>query len=431
MRIGLEMSIRIPEIYTPLFELIEGYHKDVTLVIMTGGRYSGKSFIANIALANAMGFNGHKILNARYTMVSAEKSIIPDFKDKLDMLGLTDFYTINKKDISSNFDKSKMWFSGMKAGSNTQDSALKSLSDISLFYVEEASEIPTFEEWEKVDLSVRADNVQAFSMLVLNPTTTNHWIYKKFFKEKKVTAGFNGVVDGVLYIHSTWLDLEEDMIVKKHLPKFKSDHKFYIENNIEDLTGKELGRFVRYRDIILGGWRNSVENVIFENWETFTEWRNDKPRYHTLGLDFGFKDPNAIVETKVYEDAIYVRQHLFKPDVSNQDLANKIKQIELEHNGGKNMYTIADSARPEIIKELQKLGCAVVKCKKGAGSIESGIQKINSMNLFVYKDSLDLINELNHYHYVEKINILGERKIVPVDEYNHLIDSLRYSISLW
>jgi len=424
-------SIRIPEIYKPLFELIEGYHPNVTLVIMTGGRYSGKSYISNIALASAMGFNGHKILNARYTMTSAEKSIIPDFKSKLEALGLNDYYTINKKDIASNFDDSKMWFSGMKTGSNTQDSALKSLSDVSLFYVEEASEIPTFAEWEKVDLSVRADNIQAFSMMVLNPTTTNHWIYEKFFKDKDVRSGFNGIKDGVLYIHSTWLDLEEDMIVQKHLPKFKADHKFYIDNKIEDLKGKDLRRWVRYRDIILGGWRNSIDNVIFEAWESFTDWREDKPIYHTLGLDFGFKDPNAIVETKVYHDAIYVKQHLFKPDVSNQDLANKIKDIERECNNGQSMYTVADSARPEIIKELNKLGCHVIRCKKGAGSIESGIQKINSMDLFVHRNSLDLINELNHYHYVEKINALGERKIVPVDDYNHLLDSLRYSLSIW
>jgi phage terminase large subunit len=426
-------DIYIPSKFLPLAELVEGKHPTVTKVIVTGGRYSGKTHTINRILANAVASFGHRLAHTRYTAQSLGESIVLTFKKALDDWGVGSYFTINNKDINSTFDDSRVFFRGIKTGSGNQDSSLKGLEDVSIFASDEASEIPTFEEWEKVDLSIRGTgeyNV-SFSIIILNPTSTLHWIYTKFFEERNVLSGFNGINGDTMYIHTSWKDLEEWMISDKHLPQLKADDKFYNENNIEDLTGKELRRYIRYRDVIMGGWRNSVDNVIFENWETFTEWRTDKPIYHTLGLDFGFKDPNAIVETKVYKDAIYVRQHLFKPDVSNQDLANKIKQIELEHNGGKNMYTIADNARPEIIKELQKLGCAVVKCKKGAGSIESGIQKINSMNLFVYEDSLDLINELNHYHYVEKINILGERKIVPVDEYNHLIDSLRYSVSLW
>lgn len=428
----MSTEIKIPNVYKPLFELIEGHHPNVTLLIMTGGRYSGKSYVANIGLASAMGGHAHKILNARYTMTSAKKSIIPDFKIKLDALGLSPYYDIKETEILSKFDDSKMWFSGIKTGSKTQDSALKSLSDISLFYVEEASEIPTFEEWEKVDLSVRAQNIQAFSMLVLNPTHSSHWIYQKFFLDKGVKAGFNGIKDGVMYIHSTWEDLDEDMIVQKHLPKFKADKLFYESNKLEDLTDqKDQKRWCRYRDVILGGWRDSIDNVIFEYWDEFDEWPEEKPIYHTLGLDFGFKDPNALVETKFYKDAIYVKQHLFKPDVSNSDLANAIKKVYTDSNGGKEFYCIADSARPEIIKELNKLGCVVLKCKKGSGSVKDGIQKINSTNLFIHKDSNDIKNELNNYHWIEIINNKGERKTVPVDSFNHSLDALRYSLSLY
>ena len=151
--------------------------------------------------------------------------------------------------------------------------------------------------------------------------------------------------------------------------------------------------------------------------------------YHILGLDFGFKDPNALVETKVYPDAIYTKQHLFKPDVSNKEIAEEIKKVY--DQVGKQLYVICDSARPEIIKDLKLMGCAAMKCKKGAGSIEDGIQKINSKDLFIHKDSKDLQNELNNYHYVEVINNKGERKTVPVDAFNHLIDALRYSLSLY
>ena len=426
----MSKEIKIPEIYKPLFELIEGHHPDVVLVIVTGGRYSGKSFTVNIALSAAMGYHGHKILNSRYTMTSAKKSIIPDFKNKMDLLGLSPYYEVKEKEILSKFDDSKMWFSGIKTGSNTQDSALKSLSDISLYYTEEASEIPTFEEWEKVDLSVRADNTQAFSMLVLNPTHSTHWIYQKFFLDKVVKSGFNGVNDGIMYIHSTWEDLDEDMIIKKHLPKFKADKLFYESNKLEDLTDQKLQkRWTRYRDVILGGWRDTIDNVIFEYWDEFDDWPKEKPIYKTLGLDFGFVDPNVLVETWVYSDAIYTKQHLYKADVSTPEIAEAIKKVYTERGG--NFYCVADSARPEIIKELNLLGCSVVKAKKGAGSIMEGIQKINSTQLFVHKDSEELKTELNNYHYIEVINNRGERKTAPVDAFNHAIDALRYSLTLY
>lgn len=426
----MSTELKIPNIYKPFFELIEGHHPTVDTVIVTGGRYSGKSFTILTGLAHAVGQFSHRLLQARYTMESAGQSIVPGFKSKLDMLGYSNYYRINKNTIESKFNHSRVFFKGMKTGSNTQDSALKSLEDVSIFCVEEASEIPTFDDFDKVHLSVRPMDVQGFSVLMMNPTHSSHWIYQKFFLDKSVKAGFNGVKDGVMYIHSTWTDLDEDMITPMHLRRYKDAREFFDNTDFDDLTDPKLiKKYIWYRDVVLGGWKDSVDNVIFEYWEEFDEWPKDKPVYKTLGLDFGFKDPNALVETRFYNDAIYVKQHLYRPDVSNEDLANAIKKVYEEN--GSSFYVIADSARPEIIKELNKLGCAVVKCKKGPGSIKDGIQKINSTNLFVHKDSKDIHHELNNYHYVERINTKGERKIEPVDAFNHLIDALRYSLTLY
>ena len=54
---------------------------------------------------------------------------------------------------------------------------------------------------------------------------------------------------------------------------------------------------------MLGGWKNRVDNVIFEAWEMFKEFPDTKPIYHILGLDFGFKDPNVLVETLTFTNA--------------------------------------------------------------------------------------------------------------------------------
>ena len=429
----MSTEIKIPKVYRPLFELIEGHHPTVDVVIVTGGRYSGKSYTVLMGLAHAVAQFQHRLLQARYTMESAGQSIIPGFKSKLDLLGYSDYYQINKNTIESKFNHSRVFFKGLKTGSNTQDSALKSLEDVSIFCVEEASEIPTFEDFDKVHLSIRPLDVQGFSVLMMNPTHSSHWIYQKFFLDKEVKAGFNGIKNGVMYIHSAWTDLDESMITPMHLRRYKEAKAFYDSTTLEELeqTGNQklIKKYVWYRDIVLGGWRDSIDNVIFEYWEEFDTWPTDEPIYHTLGLDFGFKDPNALVETKFYEDAIYVKEHLFKPDLKNSEIADAIKKIYSDN--GNEIYCIADNARPEIIRDLNEMGCAVVACKKGAGSIKDGIAKINSTNLFVHKDSNDLQNELNNYHYVERINSKGERKIEPVDSFNHLIDALRYSLSLY
>lgn len=417
-------------------ELIEGKHPDVGVVICTGGRYSGKSHGVNLGLAHAVAQFGHRILHTRYTMVSASKSIIPNFKDKLDVLGYNEFYDVNKNEINSNFDKGKVLFSGIKTGSNFQDSALKSLEDMSIFCVEEGSEIPTFNEWEKVDLSIRAQDVQPFSILILNPTDVSHWIFEEFFKKRGVKSGFNGIVDDVMYIHTTWKDLPEKFIVKKHLRKFKAAE--ITHNRVladleagKEISDQDLKVFIWYKEIVLGGWKNSIDNLCVPLWQKFTDFPDQEPDFVLFGLDFGTSpDPNALVETRVYGDDVYIKEHLYKTEMLNSELADAINEAIGEERAG-SIHVVADSANKQNIKELRKLGIYIIKCKKGAGSIENGLQKLRSSNIFVHEESLNMIFELNHYHYTLVVNTKGERKIVPIDKDNHLMDAARYSLSIY
>lgn len=428
-------EIFIPEKFLPLAELIEGHHPTVNKVIVTGGRYSGKTHTINRLLANAVSSFGHRIAHTRYTAQSLGESIVLSFKKALDDWGVGDFFNINNKDINSTYDDSRVFFRGIKTGSHNQDSSLKGLEDVSIFAIDEASEVPTFEEWEKVDLSIRGTGEfdVSFSIMIMNPTTTFHWIFQRFFLERGVKSGFNGVVGDTMYIHTSWKDLEEWMVSKKHLPQLKADDKFYNENkkDWEKLEGKELRRFIRYRDVIMGGWKNSVDNVIFDIWEEFTEFPKAEPLHHTLGLDFGFIDPNVIVEVKEYDEAIYIKLHLYKSEMSNKQIADEIFRIEKLIGKEGDIYTVADSARPEIINELQKLGCTVVPCVKGAGSIESGIQRINSKDIYLHVDSKQLHEEANNYSYITVVNKIGEVKIKPIDKFNHCWDSVRYANSIW
>ena len=61
--------------------------------IYTGGRGSGKSFaVSFLALMLTISKERHKILFTRYTLRSAAISIIPEFKEKIDLLNYNNLF---------------------------------------------------------------------------------------------------------------------------------------------------------------------------------------------------------------------------------------------------------------------------------------------------------------------------------------------------
>lgn len=69
--------IKIQDIYKPI------YTTDKSIILLTGGRGGAKSFNAQTFAERLTFESGHVILITRYTMTSAEKSIIPEFNEKL------------------------------------------------------------------------------------------------------------------------------------------------------------------------------------------------------------------------------------------------------------------------------------------------------------------------------------------------------------
>lgn len=72
--------------YEPLFKVPEG----VRYILVKGGRGSGKSVAVSSAVSLSTYDDLYNVLYCRYTMVSAEVSIIPEYKEKLDIFGIAD-----------------------------------------------------------------------------------------------------------------------------------------------------------------------------------------------------------------------------------------------------------------------------------------------------------------------------------------------------
>lgn len=402
---------------TELLKYYESLSK-VDTVIETGGRFSSKSYTTGLAIADWTVNYNHRTLFTRYTLTSAQDSIIPEVEEKFQILNYLDYIKKTKDRILCTHNKGKILFKGHKTSSGNQTATLKSLKDLSCFVLEEAEEYPSFENWEKVKLSIRATDVQNISILILNPTTKSHWIYEEFFLNCGVPAGFNGIKDNVLYIHTTYKDTPREFIPDNHYAKFEKaeeDFNYYFsltEEQKETCDYKIKKSALWYKFIVLGGWRSSAEGVVFENWR---EGDFDETLPFNYGMDFGVKDPDAVVKVAVDKknNRIYWKEEFYKNDLGTEQLDKELSKFYI-----KGKLIQAESAELRTIKDLKRRGYNIKSVKKPR--ILESIKSIKGYELVIDPSSVNLISELNNYIWLDK---KGE---VPIDDYNHLIDAARY-----
>lgn len=367
--------------------------------VITGGRGSSKSFAVNSFCAMLSYGVGHKILFTRYTLTSAHLSIIPEFTEKIDLIGRADDFQVNKTEVLNKESGVEILFRGIKTASGTQTANLKSLQGITTWVIDEAEELPDEDVFDKIALSIRKKGIQNRIILILNPATKEHWVYKRFFEQEGIESGFNGVKGNTTYIHTTYLDNIQNL-----------DQSF-----IDDTERMKERNPKRYQHVIMGGWLNTMEGVIFENW-TIGEFK--QVGVSVFGQDFGFSiDPTTLVECSVDKSRkiIYIREHFYLPKLQTSQIGELNKRYAGEH------LIYADSAEPRLISELKKY-CNIREAKKGQGSITAGIALLQDYDLVIDPNSTNLIRELNNYVWEDK------KSKTPVDAYNHLIDGIRYAI---
>ena len=170
----------------------------------------------------------------------------------------------------------------------------------------------------------------------------------------------------------------------------------------------------KYEHVLLGGWLEKAEGVIFTNWKIGEFIEND---YVGFGQDFGFSiDPTTLVKVSIDKKnkRIYAKEFLYKAGLTTSQIAEENKRY------CQNKLIIADSAEPRLIAELKMSGCNIKPIEKP--KITDSIALLQDYELIIDADSTNLIKELNNYSWHDK------KSKVPIDAYNHLIDSLRYIV---
>lgn len=393
----MDQAIKID--FSPKYKL---FWNDTRYTILTGGRGSGKSFFAGVFLLGLIHEEtGHTILFTRYTLRSASVSIIPEFKEKIEMLNLEHKFRITRDEIVNIENGSKIIFRGIKTSSGDQTANLKSLQGVTTWCMEEAEEIDE-DSFDKIDLSVRSKENQNRIILLLNPSTKEHFIYKRFYEDKGVDPGANLSKADTTYIHTTYLDNANNL----------------SESYIKQIQQMKQRRPERYSAVIEGNWIDKAEGIIFSNWKLGKFQEVSPP---VFGADFGFsKDENSCVKTSIDKNnrIIYLKMCFYLPGLTTSQL----RELYSKYVG--QSLLVADSAEPRLIHEL-KSTCNIVPAIKGQGSITYGISLLKDYDLIIDDgpESVPLIRELNNYSWLEK------KSSTPIDKYNHAIDAVRYAVS--
>tara|TARA_R110002124_G_C8881112_1_gene508449 strand:- start:45 stop:1271 length:1227 start_codon:yes stop_codon:yes gene_type:complete len=391
-------SVNLSVKFEPLFNIPKG----VDVFILTGGRYSQKSYAVSTASLSACTKYGHRVLYSRYTNASLKDSIYAEVEEKLDVLNYRPFFDATINRIDSKFDNSKIVFKGLKAGSNQQTANLKGLKDFSMWVLDEAEELVDESIYDKIFLSIRGNKKsnpnKNIKIMILNPASKEHFIHQKYFLNKGVQGGWNGVKDNVCYIHTTYLDCLE------FVPKEIQDYFEEMKNNNPK----------KYHHIVMGGWLDKAEGVVFNDWE-FGEFNPDKLQT-SCGMDFGFSaDPDTLTEIAIdkKKKRIYLKEHIYRNGLKVDDLAALI----LEKVGDKLIISETD---PRLVADLKHRGCNIKQHKKGL--IETGIILMLEYKIIVEPNSKNIGKELNNYVYSDKTSKLY------VDDWNHAIDGSRYNV---
>ena len=163
------------------------------------------------------------------------------------------------------------------------------------------------------------------------------------------------------------------------------------------------------------GQIGSLEGVIFDNWKTIDKIPAEA-KLIGIGLDFGYtNDPTSAIEIYNYNGQRIINELVYRTGMVNSDIANVLP----------NSVTIyADSSEPKSIEEIRRFGKTIKGVTKGVDSVKFGIDVMQRQEYLVTSQSTNLIKELRSYCWGVKKD--GEKTNVPIDNFNHAIDALRY-----
>lgn len=338
-----------------------------------GGTRSGKTYaILQYVIVEAIK-NKQTVTIVRKTIPSLKRTVMKDFKDILQTIGIWNEDRMNMTDRIYQIQDSTIQFI------STDDAEKLRGIKSDILFIDEASEI---DEESYFQLSIRTTGK---IILAYNPTVSPyHWLRQMNDCERFVTTYKDNP-----YLPADMIKAIEELETKN--PKY---YKIYGKGEFAP-NDKAIFEF----------------NVIDDFDATFVGF----------GIDFGFSaDPTAMVAVYKKDDELYLEELFYEKGMVTSDIVSKLKSLQIDKS-----YEIwADSAEPRLIEEIYRSGFNIKPVTKGKDSIKFGIAVMKNYKINILKSSQNLINEFYAYQYItDKYGYVTD---TPEGGLDHLIDAARY-----
>jgi len=376
--------------------------------VVKGSRASKKSKTTALNfITRMMEYPESNLLVVRKTFRTLKDSCFTELKWAITRLAVQDHWKITESPLQMTYIPTgqTIYFRGLddplKVTSITVD-----VGYLCWMWIEEAYEIMKEADFDILDESIRgqvADGLFKQITLTFNPWNEHHWIKKRFFD---AAPDVDILALTTNFMCNEWLDAADKKVfetMRKNNPR-------------------------RFRVAGLGEW-GIVEGLVYENWEEqefdIEVIKKIAAIRSAFGLDFGYtNDPSALwcgmvdVKAKI----IYVFDEMYKQGMSNEAIHQDITKM-----GYRKERIRADSAEPKSIDRLRELGMSNIKAaRKGKDSVNNGIDYIQDFKIIVHPRCVNFLTEISNYTW--DTDKFGKKINKPIDDFNHLLDAMRYGM---
>ena len=378
--------------------------------VCKGSRASKKSKTTALwYIVNIMKYPDANLLVVRKVFRTLKDSCFTELKWAINRLGVAEHWEIKESPLEMTYKPTgqKIYFRGL-------DDPLK-VTSITVEYgylcwmwIEEAYEVSNESDFDMLDESIRGaipSKTKLFKQITLtfNPWNEHHWIKKRFFDNPDSET----LAMTTNYLCNEWLDDADRQVfeaMKQNNPR-------------------------RYRVAGLGDW-GIVDGLIFENKEekafSVQEIAALPGVRSAFGLDFGYtNDPSTLFCGLIDQQSktLWVFDEIYQYGMSNESIAEAVIKAGYAKEKIK-----ADCAEPKSIDRLRALGLSRIrKSRKGKDSVNNGIDFIQDYHIIIHPKCVNFITEINNYTW-DTDRKTGKKLNQPIDDFNHLMDAMRYAL---
>jgi phage terminase large subunit len=359
--------------------------------VLYGGRGGGKSYaIADALIALAL-YYPKRILCTREMQNSIKDSVHRLLRDRINDLKLDKFFIINKENIYSDIG-AEFIFKGLHSNINE----IKSTEGIDICWVEEAEKVSE-DSWTILVPTIREPGSQIW--VSFNPEDENSATHRRFI----VNPPDDCASCELIY----------------------EDNKYFPEVLRREMEYDRRVDPEKYMHVWLGKCKKYGQACMFKRVrvEDFDDPPADTQFFY--GADFGFSvDPTCLIKMFIQGTRLYIINEAYGHGVEITELPEFFRTVP----GAADWKIIADSERPDTISYLHNEGFEIEGAEKGKGSVEDGIQFLNSFEeIIIHSRCPGAIGDFRNCRW-KTDKTTGDILPIPLDKSNHAPDAARYAL---